>query len=159
MATATGPFRSPQGEYLLRFSFDTKGNAGGMGNYLHTGEARRFTSLWEGIMWMEAVMDKEKFPQKSREYVSWAKPGPVNFKTDSPIRFYEEESVSTQYAASFIVRVQYRHNASWQGTVQWMEGMQALPFKSVFELMKLIDQAMERRTNTGGTLRLLETAR
>lgn len=154
MALTAGQFRSPKGEYLMRFASDGNGNAEGTGNYLHTGESYRFYSIWEGIKWMEKVMDKEKFPEKAREFISWAKTESAGYEKAAPIRFREEEDIRTPYAASFIIRVQYRYNASWQGTVQWMEGMQVLHFKSVFELMKLIDNALEQESNQYGSNRI-----
>ena len=41
--------------------------------------------------------------------------------------------------ATFVVRIQYRQNASWQGQVTWAEKNQTVPFRSALELLKLID--------------------
>ncbi len=41
----------------------------------------------------------------------------------------------------FFVRVQYRFNSSWQGTVQWIDGKQERKFRSVLELGSLIKDA------------------
>lgn len=40
---------------------------------------------------------------------------------------------------TFIVRIQYRQNASWQGQVTWAEKNKTVPFRSALELLKLID--------------------
>ena len=40
---------------------------------------------------------------------------------------------------TFIVRIQYRQNASWQGQVTWAEKDKTVPFRSALELLKLID--------------------
>ena len=44
---------------------------------------------------------------------------------------------------SFIVTVRSHENATWQGTVQWVEGGEKQNFRSVLELLKLMDSAME----------------
>ena len=45
--------------------------------------------------------------------------------------------------ATFIVQVQYRQNATWQGQVTWSERNVTKHFRSALELIKLIDSATE----------------
>lgn len=45
--------------------------------------------------------------------------------------------------ATFVVRIQYRQNASWQGQVTWAEENKTVPFRSALELLKLIDSTAE----------------
>lgn len=40
---------------------------------------------------------------------------------------------------TFIVRIQYRQNATWQGHVTWVDENRTVPFRSVLELIKLLD--------------------
>ena len=44
---------------------------------------------------------------------------------------------------SFIVRVQHRQNSSWQGRITWIEKNQTVYFRSVWEMMKLIENAID----------------
>ena len=44
--------------------------------------------------------------------------------------------------ATLVVRILFRQNASWQGTVAWVEGKSEESFRSVLELMLLMDSAM-----------------
>ena len=44
--------------------------------------------------------------------------------------------------ATFAVYVCYRRNASWQGQVMWEEEKKKVNFRSVLELLKLMDNAM-----------------
>ena len=44
---------------------------------------------------------------------------------------------------TFIIRVQHRQNSSWQGRITWVEKDKTLNFRSVWEMVKLIDNAME----------------
>ncbi len=43
----------------------------------------------------------------------------------------------------FFVRVQYRRNSSWQGTIQWLNGRKTSVFRSALELGNLINDARE----------------
>lgn len=44
--------------------------------------------------------------------------------------------------ATFIINVMYRQHASWQGRITWMEGQKGYSFRSVLELIKLIDSVV-----------------
>ncbi|MBQ1306809.1 MAG: hypothetical protein IIW22_01930 [Erysipelotrichaceae bacterium] len=44
---------------------------------------------------------------------------------------------------TFIVRVQHRQNSSWQGRLTWVEENKTVYFRSVWELMKLVNDALE----------------
>ena len=44
---------------------------------------------------------------------------------------------------TFIVRVQQRQNSSWQGRITWVDENKTVNFRSVWEMVKLIDSAME----------------
>jgi len=46
----------------------------------------------------------------------------------------------------FYVRVQYRCNSSWQGSIQWLDGKKSSVFRSVLELGNLINDARQART-------------
>ena len=46
-------------------------------------------------------------------------------------------------AGTFIVRVQQRQNSSWQGRITWVDEDKTVYFRSVFEMMKLIDAALQ----------------
>lgn len=46
--------------------------------------------------------------------------------------------------ATFVVHVQLRQNATWQGTIQWLEEEKTQKFRSVLEMLKLMDQALQK---------------
>lgn len=47
--------------------------------------------------------------------------------------------------ATFSLRVMFRRNASWQGTLVWLEEKQSQSFRSVLEMIMLMDNAVESR--------------
>lgn len=48
--------------------------------------------------------------------------------------------------ATFKIKVLFRRNASWQGTVLWLEGKSESSFRSALELAFLMDSALSGRT-------------
>lgn len=43
---------------------------------------------------------------------------------------------------NFVIKVQHRQNGSWQGRITWTEKNRTLCFRSAWELLKLIDSAV-----------------
>ena len=43
---------------------------------------------------------------------------------------------------SFVVQVMDAQNQTWQGTVTWLNGKHTEPFRSLLELIKLMDSAI-----------------
>ena len=46
-------------------------------------------------------------------------------------------------SSTFVVKVIGTENASWQGTIQWVDGKKEMPFRSTLELRKLLDSVVE----------------
>lgn len=44
---------------------------------------------------------------------------------------------------SFVVRVQHRQNGTWQGRITWMEEGRTVNFRSVWEMVKLMENALD----------------
>ena len=44
---------------------------------------------------------------------------------------------------TFILRVQHRQNSTWQGRITWVNENKMLQFRSVWELTKLIEEALD----------------
>ncbi|HIT64097.1 MAG TPA: hypothetical protein IAC37_06550 [Candidatus Ventrimonas merdavium] len=50
---------------------------------------------------------------------------------------------------TFVVHVNYRQNATWQGEVVWADTKQRCRFRSALELLKLIDGALDEAEGAG----------
>ena len=48
---------------------------------------------------------------------------------------------------TFIVRIQYRQNATWQGNVTWVDENKTVPFRSALELIRLMDSTQQKETD------------
>lgn len=52
---------------------------------------------------------------------------------------------------TFIVRIDHRQHSSWQGQVTWVQEQKTVQFRSVLELLKLIDKALEGQQMSAGS--------
>lgn len=53
-----------------------------------------------------------------------------------------EDSLPNISESSFLVRVRYRQNASWQGMIQWLDGKKTRNFRSFLEMVLLMQEAL-----------------
>lgn len=128
----------------------------GSGDYLD------FQGLNAMLNAIEDKLNESGFPQAAMALRSWDLPGDPKgtpaHKPESEVATCSpsgEKAATDQsgpgvehYAygpslASFVLRVQFRQNASWQGNLSWLEGKRAIAFRSVLELIGLIDGALQ----------------
>ncbi|MBQ2819515.1 MAG: hypothetical protein IKM67_05230 [Clostridia bacterium] len=50
--------------------------------------------------------------------------------------------------ATFSIRLMFRQNASWQGSVSWLEGSSEETFRSALELIFLMKSALDSKKQT-----------
>jgi hypothetical protein len=103
-------------------------------------EAIAFESLMQFLLQMDGLFNKMKFPQTfsaTREFAPVGEPESA-----------AAPAAGRQYgaAATFALRVLFRQNSSWQGSVQWLEGDREESFQSVLELVFLLDSVLSGRT-------------
>ena len=94
-----------------------------------------FESLSQMLIGMEDLMDEYQIPQSFTT---------VRRFTDASLspETVAEELGQEGKVATFSVRILFRQNASWQGSVSWLEGKQEESFRSVLELILLMDGAL-----------------
>lgn len=95
-----------------------------------------FNSVMDFLTIMEGLLDEMQFPQSFTAKRSFGTPA-------------EQEAVRLSLSerhqgreATFRLKVLFRQNASWQGTVRWEEGGQEESFRSVLELLLLMNSAV-----------------
>lgn len=111
-----------------------------------------FEELSQLINRMESLFDYIGYPQASTTGRRFAR-GKTNRvqKKEGVVQVLKTEDIMNQPGnkATFIVHVQYRQNATWQGNVMWAETQQSSSFRSALELLKLIDSALDVREKEG----------
>ena len=101
-----------------------------------------------------ALLDALSFPQMAtscrsfhgRRGASAPHPTPKrrmeSMKHESSLPSQQNETVLTGKKGTFVVQVLYRQNATWQGTVRWLDTNKTQPFRSVLELLSLMQEAL-----------------
>ncbi len=98
-------------------------------------EGRRFRCLTEFLQEMEGILSKTDFPKAFTTPRTFAPP--LEESTSPPV-----EASGYGRQATFAVRVLFRQNATWQGSVTWLEGKQEQSFRSALELIFLMNSAV-----------------
>jgi len=94
-----------------------------------------FQSMTQFLVRMERAMDEMELPKAFTETRSFAQPSACPKDT-------ADLQEQTGREATFALKVLFRQNTSWQGLITWMEGRQEQSFRSVLELICLIDSAL-----------------
>ena len=101
------------------------------------GRLCEFHSLTRFLTEMERLLDDLALPQSftaARRFVHRAEAPPAQTPGERPL---------SGRLATFSVRILFRQNASWQGTVKWLEGGMEESFRSALELILLMDSALK----------------
>lgn len=99
-----------------------------------------FRSTMEFIREMDALLQDLQFPQsffENREFCAGQEHMP---KTTGSVSNASQKG----RLATFSLRIMFRQNSSWQGSLAWMEGKLEESFRSALELLLLIDSALDR---------------
>lgn len=104
--------------------------------YLESGQT--FRGLMDFLMKMEELLDRMSLPQSFTAKRSFGPP----IEQEKPLNPELERRHGGE--ATFAVRVLFRQNASWQGSVTWEETGQTESFRSVLELLLLMDSAVPK---------------
>lgn len=96
--------------------------------------ATAFFSLSHLLMIMEDLMNRENFPQRGEE--------PRAFGRKETQQLVPGDLAGETPLATFQIRVLFRQNASWQGSLVWTDRDLDAQFRSVLELIRLIDSAL-----------------
>lgn len=114
-----------------------KGNPAGR-IYNSYADAESFESLTQFLLKMETLLDELQLPQSftaTRSFCSLTEP----VSSHPP-----EIHIRRGSKATFEVQVIFRQHTSWQGTVIWLEEHMEQSFRSVLELILLMDNALRK---------------
>ena len=103
-------------------------------NYLEKGV--EFIGVIDLLKKVEKLLEEMNLPQSFSERR-------VFRPSDAPLSASQvEDDVKEGKLATFSIRLLFRQNSSWQGSVTWHEGKTEESFRSVLELLLLIDSAL-----------------
>ena len=98
-------------------------------------EAILFCGTMQLLQEMEQMMDRMEFPKSFTAIRSFAQASACTTGPPGDPRQRGE-------TATFAIKLLFRQNASWQGTIAWMEGQLEQGFRSVLEMLFLMDSAL-----------------
>ena len=105
-------------------------------------EGIRFHGVVDLIRKLENMLDQMQFPQSFSLVRRFS-----DVRTASAAGGSTEMKPHNGDVATFAVRVLFRQNASWQGSILWVEGDREESFRSVLELIFLLDSAAGAEEN------------
>lgn len=147
--------------FMLRITGHNVSDCTGTIHNLYQERQERFTGLADAVLKMDAMMDALGTPQATQESRKFARTeqtphrGGTRQQKQHRQRAQEKAKVVGQYwqpdflqsedenVAVFFVRVRFRQHSSWQGDVNWRNDGQKVQFRSVLELLHLLQSALE----------------
>lgn len=121
-----------------------QGEIGGRIYHYYENMPQKFDNVVQLLRYMESLYNSLQFPEASvalRDFVQ--EPG-RKAQEGEWRKVLDRETVMGKRGerATFYVYVQYRQNATWQGTVVWKEKERKEKFRSALELIILLDNAL-----------------
>lgn len=112
----------------------------------------QFSSVFGFVSVMDKFFDDIAFPQSvyANRVFNQKPEMPKKLKKEVQQHMPEDIFASEQgKKASFMVQVQFRQNATWQGTITWMDEKRTQRFRSTLEMIKLMDNALVENADGG----------
>ncbi len=114
--------------------------------HVATGESCAFGSLLEMLALIEERLDDMNLVQPAMEIRSWEEPFTgQEVEVMNSVVTGKPSGANLEYLnekPEFILRVIMRQNASWQGELRWLNSGKTVYFRSLLELIVLIQEAM-----------------
>ena len=122
-----------------------------------------FASVGYMIRYMENLFNELNFPKASTNLRVFPRPdgsaggtGNEARKTrkagEEKVQVMSDNDLLSQhgYQGTFIIRVQHRQNSTWQGRITWADKDMTQTFRSVWEMINLMESAMTEETPPEG---------
>ncbi len=147
--------------FMLRIKGQTAGVCTGTIHNLYQEQQQSFTGLADAVLKIDGMMDDLGAPQAAEQRRSFAKREKKlhndtaqqreryqQWRQEKPKlvrQFWQPESFQAEEGSAlvFFVRVRFRQHSSWQGDVAWRNGGRRIQFRSVLELLHLMQSALE----------------
>lgn len=121
--------------------------AGPTGRLFHSyrTDALSFDGADQMVFHMEELYNALNFPHPGTNERSFVPVNRSEAHYTERDRIMKDEALLSKHGdlGTFIVRVQHRQNSSWQGRITWMEQDKTISFRSVWEMVKLIESAVD----------------
>ena len=102
------------------------------------GSSHSFQSLSQFLVLMEQMLEQVQEPQSDTAHRSFSTFLPLSTAGTHP-------GCRKGAQATFELQILFRQHTSWQGMIQWQEQRQQQRFRSVLELILLLDSALQEQ--------------
>ncbi len=103
----------------------------------------QFESLSQFLNKMDALLDGLQMPQSFTERRRFLEPEETSLMGQLP------NCITKGSQATFELSVIFRQHTSWQGTIVWLDNRWEQSFRSVLELVFLMDSALRKPEGSG----------
>ena len=124
----------------IRLCIDSYEHGVPVGRYYHPSlgeDGCVFLSLTQLLVGVEELLDSIQFPQSFTAKHSFSRAAEPRMGGGAAAEKTQQGALAT-----FQIRMLFRQHTSWQGSVTWVEGGSEETFRSVLELILLIDSAL-----------------
>lgn len=130
---------------MLCVDYRKEGQFGGKLYHAYTALPKEFQNLEEMLFDLEELYDFLDFPYPTTNNRTFSDDTQKRNIVQERTRIMNDKELLSKHGdlGTFIIRVQHRQNSSWQGRVTWTEKNKTVYFRSVWELIKLIDGALD----------------
>lgn len=107
-----------------------------------------FSDISDFLAKTEAVMDSQRYPQAFQRIRTFTdKQHPSVSAVESKEALTDKLTVDSYSGevSTFLLQIVSRKNATWQGSIDWMNGESPDAFSSTLEFLKIIDDKLLRK--------------
>lgn len=117
------------------------------GRFYHgySNEAVPFVNAEQMLFEMEKFFDDIKFPHPAMDNRLFTEKKQESVIKQERVRIVSDDELLSRHGdfGTFIIRVQHRQNSSWQGSITWTDQNRTTNFRSIWEMVKLIESAVD----------------
>jgi hypothetical protein len=140
--TGNGFFRLLPSQILIVTDRSINGGLSGklFSGYYH--KVYGFKNEYDLIFGINQICDHIGLPGKYTDYRSF-KIKHIKTVTKEAYEFMDDEIYDTvkNGKATFLIHIQYRKNATWQGSITWVQKNKTQNFRSALEMLQLMGEA------------------
>ena len=130
---------------VLCINGSNEGDLSGVFYHSYSTESVPFSGIGQMVLRMEKLYDYLRFPYPGTNNRTFGEEKKLTRMTEERKKIMSDDALLSKHGdiGTFIVRVQHRQNSSWQGRITWMEEDKTVQFRSVWEMIKLIESAVD----------------
>ena len=116
--------------------------------HAYSREGARFGNVEQLLVRLEQFYNWINYPYpgtNDRVFISTGRAVRPHGSLAERTKIMKDEELLSRHGelGTFIIRVQQRQNSSWQGRITWMDRNKTVCFRSIWELIKLVDNALD----------------